>query len=185
MSNFTVKTYCGNNSLFTGLVNGTHVLGSNYQCLRKGIQTGNHLPYDPNYNNPYAPIDKRKFYCGNKENLPNGYFAKGSPSKCLQKGIGVGKSMRARREVDDSSSEEGSSGTGSVSFAFSNSKKYPYICIATMLILIFIALYIIKPRCITRINHDKKVVIDWGKFICYYVCTIILISTSIYVYKII
>ena len=28
--------YCGNNALFPGLTTGTHFIGTNYQCLKKG-----------------------------------------------------------------------------------------------------------------------------------------------------
>jgi len=90
-----MQVYCGNNQNHSKIVNGTHRFGTNYECLRKGIGTGRHMAYDPEFNNQYNPLDDRKFYCGNNQNLPNGYFGVGSPSKCLQIGIGLGKVQRA------------------------------------------------------------------------------------------
>ena len=94
------RIYCGNQSNFLGLTNGTHILGTNYQCLRKGIGIGLNMPYDHSYSTPYAPIDARKYYCGNNPSIPRGgaYFAIGSPIKCLTVGIGVGKSQKAAIE---------------------------------------------------------------------------------------
>lgn len=87
--------YCGNNQNSPKIISGTHQFGTNYECLRKGIGTGFNMPYDPDYNNDYNPLDDRKYYCGNNPVLPAGYFAVGSPSKCLQIGIGLGKSQKA------------------------------------------------------------------------------------------
>ena len=91
--------YCGNNLNDSKLTAGTHNIGTNYQCLRKGIGVGINLPYDPEYSRVYTPIDNRKFYCGKSTHLPagRGYFAIGSPSKCLQKGVGIGKKQIANR----------------------------------------------------------------------------------------
>ena len=74
--------YCGNSANYPGLKNGSYRIGSNYECLRKGIGIGKNLPYDKNFSLPYKPIDNRKFYCGKSKILPAGYFAIGSPSKC-------------------------------------------------------------------------------------------------------
>lgn len=86
---------CVNNAVDPRLVAGTHILGTNYQCLRKGIGRGRNMPIDPAYAGPYVPIDGRRFYCGTNDILPPGYFAIGSASKCVSKGIGIGKAQRA------------------------------------------------------------------------------------------
>ena len=44
-------------------------------------------------NDVYTPIDNRKFYCGDKDILPPGYDRVGNLPSCLQKGIGIGRSM--------------------------------------------------------------------------------------------
>ena len=89
--------YCGNNRNDPKITGGTHTIGSNYQCLRKGIGTGLHMPYDPSYTLPHAPIDGRKYYCGNQVPPPagRGYFSTGSPSICFRTGVGVGRAQRA------------------------------------------------------------------------------------------
>lgn len=90
-----MSIYCGGNLNDSKLTNGTHTLGTNYTCLRKGIGVGKYvLPPDPKYGNIYNPVDKRKFYCGTKSGIPDGYFARGSPSMCFRKGVGVGKKLK-------------------------------------------------------------------------------------------
>ena len=93
--------YCGNNLNYSGIVNGTHRLGTNLECLRIGIGKGLNMPVDPEYANEYIPNDDRKYYCGNEQQLPaNGnYHDFGSPPKCLAIGIGVGKSRKANEGV--------------------------------------------------------------------------------------
>lgn len=83
--------YCGNNKLFKGLVDGTHEVGSNYNCLRRGIGVGLNKPIGDTFTSEYEPIDSRKYYCGKKDNLPDdSYDSHGSPSKCLRIGVGIG-----------------------------------------------------------------------------------------------
>ena len=91
------QIYCGNNRLDVRLVNGTLVLGNRYSCLRKGVGVGLHLPRDPAMNDPYEPIDDTKVYCGNSDNLPDGYDRNGTNSECFRKGVGTGKKIRASR----------------------------------------------------------------------------------------
>lgn len=167
----SIKTYCGNNKAFSGLLSGTHVIGTNYQCLQKGIGLGFNKPYDPEYNKPYVPIDTRKFYCGLKDKVPKKYFAVGSPSKCLQKGVGVGKKLKNytenKKEIDKSEDLD-------LSFSFKDSKDYSYLYITIISIIPFLILYTIKPFFIKKLDKDKKYVIDWGKFMCYYICITVL-----------
>ena len=90
--------YCGNNKLNSKLVDGSLELGTRYTCLRKGIMKGKNLPYDSDYAGKYEPIVTQKIYCGNKNNLPEEYDRFGSITECLQKGIGLGKSIKAKRK---------------------------------------------------------------------------------------
>ena len=82
--------YCGNNSLDPSIMNGSKVIGTRNKCLRMGFGAGYHSELNPNYTDDYEPIDRRKFYCGDKEYLPNGYDAIGNLPICLRKGFGMG-----------------------------------------------------------------------------------------------
>jgi hypothetical protein len=90
------NVYCGNNRLHKNLVNGISILGTRNQCLKKGIRLGINLPYDKNYLGEYEPIDPTKIYCGNNINLPIGYDRFGSIRECHQRGIGIGKRIKAK-----------------------------------------------------------------------------------------
>lgn len=92
--------YCGNNLLHASLTNGTSVLGTRYECLRKGIGTGLNLPLDIGYLGQYQPVDARRMYCGNRDNIPIGYDYVGNLAQCLQKGVGIGKKMKAEDAGD-------------------------------------------------------------------------------------
>ena len=87
--------YCGNNARDARLLSGALSIGTRAKCLRKGIGVGRNLPVDPSYAAPYAPIDARRIYCGDRDDLPDGYDLFGSLPWCLQKGVGVGKAQRA------------------------------------------------------------------------------------------
>ena len=147
--------YCGNNLNDPKLLTGTHVIGTNYQCLRKGIAVGRNLPYDVNYADTHEPIDQRKFYCGNETVPParGGYFAVGWPAKCLQTGIGVGKSQRAAM--------------GPPAFMYFIRHILPYLLFFVIDGGIFTILYFVKPKFITKENENdiNKREIDWGRFI--------------------
>ena len=162
------QTYCGNKANFTGLINGTHIIGTNYQCLRKGIGVGLHLPYDNNYTLPYVPIDNRKYYCGKQQEIPiaGNYFALGSPSKCLSIGIGVGKSQTSLNGVPRS-------------FYFI---RYflPYILFIFINSIIFIIFYISKPVFLSKKDNENKNIIDWSKFIPYYLLSCLTIFILIF-----
>ncbi|MCK4821505.1 hypothetical protein KA005_37410 [bacterium] len=103
MGTTTSRYYCGNNQL----AEPGKPRGSRYQCFRTGIGRGRNLPYDRQYTEGYNPIDNRKIYCGDKHrtlgeanaalrpgDAPYDYM--GNAPMCLQKGVGIGKSIRAR-----------------------------------------------------------------------------------------
>jgi hypothetical protein len=93
-----MSIFCGSNQLNPKLIanGGNKTIGTRHQCLRKGIGVGLHMPLDITYNQPYQPIDQRKFYCGDRE-LPPGYYANGTLQQCFSKGVGVGRLKVARR----------------------------------------------------------------------------------------
>jgi hypothetical protein len=151
------KIYCGNSANYNGLITGTHVPGTNYQCMRRGIGIGLHLPYDESYTQPYAPIDGRKFYCGNAPAPPigGGYFAIGSASKCQQIGVGVGKAQRAS--------------LGPPTAMFFIRFVLPYLLFFLIIGIIFIVFYYKKPNFLTKEDSkNSKNIVDWGKFLPYY-----------------
>jgi hypothetical protein len=145
-----MPTYCGNNRNHISLTSGTHVQGTNHQCLRKGIGVGYHLPYDaafdPAISPPYDPIDTRRYYCGNANAVPAGYFAMGSASKCMQIGVGVGKSQRGAR------------GSGLVQW------RYLVACLTVWAVVAFV-LWWMHPDAVNRMdNTTNRRVIDWRKY---------------------
>jgi 2-cysteine adaptor domain len=89
--------YCGNNSRDPGLLDGTKVLGTRYQCLRKGIGKGLVEPIFE-YSVDFEPIDQTKVFCGNGNVLPPNKDRFGSPSECLRKGFGVGRKTKYERD---------------------------------------------------------------------------------------
>ena len=102
------EIYCGNNAEHPDLVNGRKVLGTRYQCLRKGIQRGNALPVDPNFLLPYTPIVPNTKYCGNRNDIPAGYTRFGGLYECYLSGVGVGKRLRAdNQDVNDDEYDDG------------------------------------------------------------------------------
>jgi hypothetical protein len=163
-----MPTYCGNNLNHHSLLSGTHVLGTNYQCMRKGIGVGSHLPYDTAYSGVYAPVDSRKFYCGNAEVPPveGGYLAVGSPSKCLQIGIGVGKSQRA--------------GLGPPAFMYFIRYVLPYIIFFCITVGLCMVLYFIKPKLVTKKDYMNEDVIDWSKFVPYSITLCLVVAIIIW-----
>ena len=94
-SNTEPYIYCGNNALHPDLVSGRAVIGSKHRCLKKGFGAGYYSPVDLNFLNEYQPIDNRKVYCGNKENVPEGYDRHGNSPSCFQKGFASGKRKKA------------------------------------------------------------------------------------------
>ena len=94
--------YCGNNLLNSELVSGEKKLGTRYGCMQKGIGAGLYSKNTEKYNQNYEPIDKRKFYCGNKEILPTGYSDFGNLNQCFSKGFVLGQKIK-NKEQDDKS----------------------------------------------------------------------------------
>lgn len=89
--------YCGNNRRNPQVRSGEKVIGTKYGCLKRGIGVGLGLPYDPEYSNRYVPVDGRKIYCGQAEELPQGYDLMGNNSMCYFKGVGVGRALKAKK----------------------------------------------------------------------------------------
>jgi len=90
--------YCGNNRRHPDLRAGRKVIGNRYDCFRRGVGVGLSLPYDPSYLNRYVPIDPRKIYCGKSDRLPENYHILGSNPMCYTKGVGVGRTLKAKRQ---------------------------------------------------------------------------------------
>ena len=99
--------YCGNNLKNSRLLNKELLPGSRYNCLRKGVGIGRNLPYDPDYEDDYDPIDKTRIYCGKSNKLPTNYDKLGSNIECLRKGIGKGKQIRVKKGVSRSRRKPG------------------------------------------------------------------------------
>jgi hypothetical protein len=167
--------YCGNNALDSDIVNGTSQLGTRYSCMRKGIGTGLNLPYDAKYAGEYEPIDNRKIYCGNGDNLPEGYDRLGNLSQCLQKGVAIGKRQRA---LDG----DGNINTNNNIIRNLFYGKVKYFLIFILLIVIFLLFYYLKPSIILQKNIENKKIIDWRKFIIIYLILVIPISGFIFVF---
>jgi len=87
--------YCGNNANNRRVVNGELVIGTRYNCMRKGVGQGLYMPFDRSYMDEYIPIVETKVYCGNDENLPEGYDRFGALHECFVKGVGVGRRQKA------------------------------------------------------------------------------------------
>jgi len=166
LSEYKMPIYCGNNANYPGLLAGTHVLGTNYGCMRKGIGVGSHLPYDAAYAGPYAPVDPRRFYCGNNPVVPPGYLAAGSPSKCLSTGIGIGKAQRAAM--------------GPPAFMYFTRYVLPYVLFFLIISGIFAILYFTKPKFVTKKDSRNKDVIDWSKFVPYFIVACLVVAIIIW-----
>jgi hypothetical protein len=151
--------YCGNNAEYPLLLNGTLTLGTRHACLKKGFGRGYHMPYDANFAGSYTPIDNRKIWCGNSDITPEGYNSVGSLSQCLQKGVGCGKRALAAK------------GAPPLSLAF----LIPIILIILFNGGLFLFLYFYKPKNVTSKGNNDIEIIDWSKFLSFYVpaaCTV-------------
>ena len=87
--------YCGNNANNRSVVRGERVIGTRFDCMRKGVGQGLHMPYDSTYLDDYLPIDNTRSYCGTEEKLPEGYDRFGNLHECFVKGVGVGRRNKA------------------------------------------------------------------------------------------
>lgn len=145
--------YCGNNARSNDILNGNKVVGTRYGCMRKGIGKGLNSHVDNTYLGDYEPIDKRKIYCGNDDNLPDGYDLMGNLPQCLQKGIGIGKKQKAKQSINENSK---------------NNKGIIYVIVYIILCIgIFLVLYFTKPNFISNKEKDKNV-INIKKLLIYY-----------------
>ncbi|ADO00429.1 hypothetical protein WIV_gp086 [Wiseana iridescent virus] len=91
------ELYCGNNSRERGLVDGTKVLGTRYQCLKKGIGRGLKEPIFT-WSDEYSPIEEVKVFCGNGDVLPQNKDRFGTRDECLRKGFAVGQHQKYTRD---------------------------------------------------------------------------------------
>jgi hypothetical protein len=91
------KIYCGNNGRDEGLRNGSKILGTRYQCLKKGIGRGLKEPI-LSYTDDYEPIDQVKVFCGNGNILPQNKDRLGTRGECLRKGFAVGQKQKYTRD---------------------------------------------------------------------------------------
>jgi hypothetical protein len=89
--------YCGNNARDVGLLNGTKILGTRYQCLKKGIGRGLNEPI-LEYNEEYEALDDIKLFCGNGTTLPAGKDRLGTRGECLRKGFAIGQKQKYDRD---------------------------------------------------------------------------------------
>lgn len=158
--------YCGNNAKSVDILSGNKIIGTRYACMRKGIGKGLKLPVDNNYLGDYEPIDTRKIYCGDAENLPNDYDLMGSLSQCLQKGIGIGKKQKAGQNSNKN---------------LNYNKIIIYIIIYIILSLsIFLVLYFTKPDFISDKKNNKNV-INTKKLLIYYISIIAVIGIIMFI----
>lgn len=93
------KIYCGNNRRHPDIISKVSKFGTRYQCLRKGIGKGMSMGIDNDYIGDYEPYDNRRVYCGNSPTLPDTHDIMGNGPMCLQKGIGIGKSIAAKKSI--------------------------------------------------------------------------------------
>lgn len=89
--------YCGNNARDRGLLDGSKVIGTRYQCLKKGIGQGLREPI-LEFNDEYEAIDTTKIFCGNGDVLPRNKDRLGTQAECLRKGFAVGQKQKYDRE---------------------------------------------------------------------------------------
>ena len=93
------ELYCGNNAKDDGLRDGSKILGTRYQCLRKGIGRGLNEPIF-SYSQEYEPIEQIKVFCGNGNILPRDKDRFGTRDECLRKGFAVGQKQKFTRDGD-------------------------------------------------------------------------------------
>lgn len=98
--------YCGNNRLHPSVVNGNAIIGTRNRCFKRGFGRGYHSPVDPDYDFNYEPIDDRRIFCGNGNELPEGYDRLGNLPHCLLKGYGVGRRKRHEDHFNNNEEEQ-------------------------------------------------------------------------------
>ena len=132
-------------------------------------------------NRNFTPIDKRKIYCGNNSEKPDGYDSIGSLSQCLQKGIGIGKRKRGILGYSPNYSPNYSP----TDYSPSNNYFFKMVVIFIVIeVLIFCYLYFSRPKIVTTKDHNKdhkKIErINWSKFILIYLTSVFLSSLILF-----
>ncbi len=89
-----VRIYCGNQN---PIPEDYDVMGSRYQCLRKGIGVGIYRINIEDRILPQSDPNRPKLYCGTSEDIPQGYVGMATPYQCLRKGVGVGMYIQRDR----------------------------------------------------------------------------------------
>jgi len=168
--------YCGNNAQDDQLLDGSKIIGTRHGCMKKGFGKGFNMPYDPKFAGPYTPIDKRRIYCGNNSEKPEGYDSIGSLSQCLQKGIGIGKRKRADKGI-----------LGYPPNYLESNYSRSNVYFSTILILfilivigIFCYLYFLKPKIVTTKDDNNIKRINWSKFILIYLISVFLSALTLF-----
>jgi len=159
MGNRHSNVYCGNNGANT---NGKPI-GTKNECLRVGIGKGLHLPCNPSYSGEYDPIDDRRTYCGNNEDLPDDYDIMGSASMCLKKGIGLGMARRA----------EGGCGLR---------VKIIWIIIWFLLSIVgFLLVYILRPGFVLEDDDEDNKKLNVRKLVIYTSSYVIILALILFI----
>jgi len=169
--------YCGNNAQDDQLLDGTRIIGTRHGCMKKGFGKGFNMSYDSKFAGPYTPIDKRKIYCGNNSEKPEGYDSIGSLSQCLQKGIGIGKRKRADKGILGYSPNY-------LENDCSQNNDYFFKMVVLFIVievLIFCYLYFSRPKIVTTKDHKNIEIINWSKFILIYLISVFLSSLTVFV----
>lgn len=153
------ELYCGNNRKDPRLVNGGAVIGTPYQCFRKGVGLGLSLPLSTT---EYEPIDNVRIWCGNGTR-PDGYDQDGDRTRCLMKGVGVGKGIKSKNsnvkvEMSDSAVDS------------DNNDKKRYVLISSIVtiaisVTMFVVLYVWRPSNVTERDPDGTQRINWTNFL--------------------
>ena len=172
--------YCGNNAQDSQLLDGTKIIGTRHGCMKKGFGKGFNMSYDPKFAGPYTPIDKRRIYCGNNSEKPEGYDSMGSLSQCLQKGIGIGKRKRGILGY----SPLGYSPSDYSPLGYSSSNNYFFKMIVLFIVIevvIFCYLYFSKPKIVTTKDHKNIERINWSKFTLIYLISVFLAIFFVFV----
>ena len=171
--------YCGNNAQDSQLLDGTKIIGTRHGCMKKGFGKGFNMSYDPKFAGPYTPIDKRRIYCGNNSEKPEGYDSMGSLSQCLQKGIGIGK--RKRGILGYSPLGYSPSDYSPLGYSSSNNNFFKMIVLFIVIeVVIFCYLYFSKPKIVTTKDHKNIERINWSKFTLIYLISVFLSALTLF-----
>ena len=80
------------------------VMGTRNKCLRKGVGVGMNMPDDKVAEFLRKPRDRlppsARLYCGDKQDLPDGYDGFGTKQQCMRKGVGIGMAMPAEKRLE-------------------------------------------------------------------------------------